>query len=183
MPSQRGQQVIICIIGAVIIGVFLTLWYLPLRRESQAVTEAKAQRAMAIAQGAADAKQLPLAKEQLSKLQTSIGDYEAKIPDQRAHGVFLHRIDELMREHSLSDQVITPGSEIETEKFNCIPVKMRCRGRLAQITDFYRRLQNLDRLVRIERVTLTNDSTYSGDVTMETEAFVYYKSEVGQDKV
>lgn len=173
----------ICIIGAVIVCVFLVLWYLPLRRKTQAVMEAKGGRALAIAQAAADAKQIPLVREQLSRLQTRIGDYEAKIPDQRAHGVFLHRIAELMREHNLSDQVITPRDEIETEKFNCIPVSMTCRGKLAQIADFYRCLQSLDRLVRIERVTLTNDPAYGGDVTMETEAFVYYKAKVGQEQV
>ena len=57
---------------------------------------------------------------------------------------------------------------------------MQCKGELAQISEFYRRLQTLDRLVRIEKVKLSNDNSYSGQVNMETEAVVYYRAKVGR---
>ena len=57
---------------------------------------------------------------------------------------------------------------------------MRCKGELAQMSEFYRQLQAQDRLVRIEKVTLSNDDNFSGQVSMETEAVVYYRAKVGQ---
>ena len=51
---------------------------------------------------------------------------------------------------------------------------------MAQMSEFYRRLQTQDRLVRIEKVKLSNDNSYSGQVNMETEAVVYYRAKVGQ---
>lgn len=180
MPFRDRQQVTICAMAAAIVCVFVLFWYLPLRSKTSAIKHAKAERAMSIAKGAADARQLPLLEEQLLKLEAKLGDYEANIPEQRSHGVFLHRIAELMKEHNLSEQVITPGEELEADKFNCIPVSMRCKGKLAQISEFYRRLQNLDRLVRIEKVKLSNDNSYSGQINMETEVVVYYRAKVGQ---
>ena len=183
MLFRIRQQIAICVIGAAIFCVFLAFWYLPLRRNARAIRQAKAERALVIAKGTADARQMPLLQEQLQELQARLGNYETNIPEQRALGVFLQRIADLIKDHDLNDQVITPGTEIKADKFNCIPVSMKCKGQLAQISEFYRRLQSLDRLVRIEQVTLTNDEKYSGRVTMETEAVVYYRAKVGQGQV
>ncbi|MHC4432084.1 MAG: type 4a pilus biogenesis protein PilO [Planctomycetota bacterium] len=180
MQFRDKQQITICFIAAAIVCVFVLVWYLPLRSKARAARRAKAERALAIAKGTADARQLPLLEEQLRKLQARLGDYEANIPGQRAHGVFLQRIADLMKEHDLKDQEIKPGQEIEADRFNCIPVVMRCKGELAQVSEFYRQLQAQDRLVRIEKVTLNNDDSYSGQVSMETEAVVYYRAKVGQ---
>ena len=76
--------------------------------------------------------------------------------------------------------MIEPRKEIKAEKLNCIPVNMRCKGRLTQIFEFYRRLQTMDRLIRIEQVKLFNDSDFGGEVGMEAMAFIYYRAEVGQ---
>jgi len=60
----------------------------------------------------------------------------------------------------------------------CIPVQMRCKGRLAQMFQFYRGLQALRRSIRVERVRMVNDGDFDGDVTMETEVVVYYRQAV-----
>ena len=180
MRFRDKQQITICVIAAAIVCVFVLFWYLPLRSKIKAAKRAKSERSIAIAKGTADAGQLPLLQEQLSKVEARLGDYEANIPGQREHGVFLQRIAELMKEHDLNEQEIKPGEEIEADRFNCIPVIMRCKGELAQMSEFYRRLQTQGRLVRIEKVTLSNDNSYSGQVSMETEAVVYYSAEVGQ---
>ena len=179
MLFRGKQQITICVIAAAIVCVFVLFWYLPLHSRTNAANKAKTERSLAIARGTADARQLPLLEEQLLKLEARLGDYEANIPGQRAHGVFLHRLADLMKEHDLSEQVITPGEEIDADRFNCIPIRMQCKGKLAQISEFYRRLQTQDRLVRIEKVKLSNDKSYSGQVSMETEAVVYYSAKVG----
>ena len=176
----QRQQLVIYVIAGSIVFAFVLFRYMPLRRKILAIEQVKTGQTLVIAKGAADGKQLPLLEEQLLKLQGELGNYEASMPDQRDLGGFLHRIADLMKEHSLTDQVITPGEEVRAEEFNCIPVSMRCDGELSQISEFYRRLQALDRLVRIEQVKFTNDNSYSGQVSMETNVVVYYKAVVVQ---
>jgi len=146
----------------------------------KAVRQTKAAQTLTIAKGTADNKQLSLLKEQLLKLQRELENYEANIPGQRDLGAFLHRIADLMNEHNLSEHVIEPHKEVKGEKLNCIPVNMQCKGKLDRIFEFYRRLQGLDRLVRIEQVKLTNESDYDGQGTMEARAVIYYGAKVGQ---
>ncbi|OHB77072.1 MAG: hypothetical protein A2Z25_20015 [Planctomycetes bacterium RBG_16_55_9] len=180
MLFGRSQQIAICAVAGAIACVFVIFWYLPLRKKMGMARQAKADQVLTNARGAADAEQLPVLEEQLQKLRIELQDYEAKIPDQRDFGAFLGRITDLMNEHSLKEQIIEPGEAVEADRFNCIPVNMRCKGRLRQIYEFYGRLQALDRLVRIEQVKLSNDAGYSGQVSMETKAVIYYRAGMGQ---
>ena len=166
--------------AGVIIGGFGLFRYLPLRRRIKALRQTKAAQTLTIAKGTADGKQLPLLKEQLLELQRELENYEANIPERSDIGVFLQKIAGLMNEHNLRGQVIEPRKEIKAEKLNCIPVNMKCKGRLTQIFEFCRQLQGMDRLIRIEQVKLFNDSDFSGELAMEAKAVIYYRPEVGQ---
>lgn len=156
----------------------MLLRYLPLRKRAQAVKLTKAAKMLAVSKGRAQREQLPVLEEQLLRLGQSIGEYEARIPRQRELGAFLHKIADLMDEHNLKEQVIKPGGQLKSEELNCIPVDMQCKGRLGEMFEFYKRLRALDRLVRIEQVKLTNDCNFSGEVTMETRAVIYYAAGV-----
>jgi Tfp pilus assembly protein PilO len=180
MLFREKQQVMICIIAGVIVCAFVLFWYLPLRQRMKAVEQVKVTQTLASAKGDADSKRLPVLKEQVLQLRSKLGNYEAKIPEQGALGTFVRQMADLMNEHNLREQVITPGAELEADRFNCTPVRMQCKGKLGQVFKFYQRLQSLDRLVRIEQVKLSNDSGYSGEVSMETRAVIYYRARVGQ---
>lgn len=177
---REKQQLTICVAAGVILGGFMLFRYLPLRREMKAARQTKAAQTLTIAKGTADGKQLPLLKEQLLELERELENYEANIPERSDIGVFLQRIAALINEHNLGGQVVEPRKEIKAEKLNCIPVNMQCKGKLTQIFEFYRRLQGMDRLVRIEQLKLTNDSDFNGEVGMEAKAVIYYRAEVGQ---
>ncbi len=180
MLFGRSQQIAICVVAGAIICVFVIFWYRPLREKMRIVKQTKTEQMLTIAKGMADAKQLPGLEGQLEKLQTELEGYEAKIPSQRDFGAFLSRITDLMNENNLKEQSIEPGDVVEVDKFNCMPLSMKCKGRLAQIYNFYDRLQSLGRLVRIEQVRLSNSPEYTGQISMETKAVIYYRAAVGQ---
>ena len=180
MFLRARQQIAICVLAVVMLGGFVLLRYLPLRAEMKSVKQTRAEQMLAAGKAQAESRQLPVLEEQLHNLQLSVGDCRVKIPQQRDLGAFLRRIADLMNANDLRDQVVAPGAEIEAEKLNCIPVNMQCRGRLAQIFEFYRQLEDLDRFVRIEQVKLTNDTSFSGRVTMETRAVIYYGADFEQ---
>lgn len=176
---ERQQIVILCLAGAMV-GGFVLFGYLPLRKRIKAVEQAKAARISAVAEASDESRQLPALEERLLKLRRAVGNYELSVPDRRELGVFLHSVADLMSEHNLKEQLIQPGREIKTDTLNCIPVNMQCKGRLKQIFEFYRQLQELDRLVRIEQVKLENENDFSGEVHAQTKAIIYYRPVAGQ---
>ena len=179
MVFKERKQIVICVLAVALIGGFLLLRYFPLKEKVRQAEQAKAVKALAIAKTFAERKQLPILQEQLLQLQDRVANYHENVPVQRDLGVFLRTIADLMNEHNLKEQVLAPGKEIQADELRCVPIDIQCRGNLAQFFEFYKTLQKLDRLVRIERVELKNDSDFDGDVSMKTKAVIYYRAEVG----
>ena len=175
MLLRERQQIAIFIIAGVLAAGFVFFRYLPLQKRTNALEQKQASYKLAIAKVSATAEQLPALKGQLLKLQSEVGNYEAKVPVQRSLGEFLQGIATLMNDHGLTEQLIEPGSEIEAEKLTCIPVSMRCSGTLNQVYEFYKSLQKLDRFVRMGHIKLVNDRRFNGQVTVQTSVTIYYK--------
>lgn len=180
MLFRERQQMVISAAAAVMICGFVLLRYLPLQRKMSSLRQAHTAQMLAISKTSAESKQMPAIKEQLQQLRTEIENYERRVPAQRELGEFLQKIANLMNECNLQGQVIQLGEEIKAGELSCIPVNMQCKGRLSQIFEFYRCVQGLDRLVRIEHVKLVNDGDFSGEVSMQTDAVIYYRAEAGQ---
>ena len=181
MFLRERQQIVILVAAALMASGFVLFRYLPLRREAKAVELSGTAQKTLIVQTLARKQQLPAMKEKLLELQEEVKNYERNIPVQTDLGEFLGKIAELMNQHNLSEQVIQPGEEIKAKQVNCIPVIMKCTGRLTQIRRFCESLQALDRSVRIEHFELVNDRDLSGLVGMETKAIIYYREKTGQD--
>lgn len=175
---REKQQIIILVIATVVIGSFVLFRYKPLHGEIHDIKQVRSTQLLTIAKGISDSKQLPLVMEQIKILDLQLQNFEARIPKKGTTGQFIRKITELMDRNDLEEKQITPRQEIKSEYLNCIPINMQCKGSMEQIFDFYRQLQNLERLVRIQNVRLNNDEEFSGRVNMDTELVIYYKADV-----
>ena len=177
---RERQQIVICVVAVAMVSGFVLFRYVPLQKRRKALEQKQTAQRLVIVKASAQSQQLPRLSEQLLELQRATENYEQQVPTQRELGVFLHRIANLMNKHNLEEQLIQPGKEMQTDELSCIPVNMQCKGKLAQVYEFYRRLQGLDRLVRIEQVKLVNESNFSGEVKIQTKAGLYYRPVTGQ---
>ena len=178
MLIQR-KQIVIFIVAAIAFGGFVLFRYIPLRKDLSAVKSARAEQNLIIAKGISDSEQLPVFTDQLHKLQEQLDNYEAKIPEKKDLGLFLKKISILMDSHSLKEQAIQPLEETRINELICIPVSMECKGNLIGIFEFYKNLQELDREIRIKKVKLKNGNDFNGEVKMETEIVIYYRTQAG----
>lgn len=179
---RERQQIAISVLAVVLVGGFVVLRYLPLRRQIKDISRQKTAEVLALRKGQTEREQLPLLREQLESLRLAVGNYEMSIPEHRSVGLFLRKIADLMNEFGLQDQAVTPGEEIVVNNLHCIPVQMKCTGRLSELFEFHKRLQGLDRLVRIENVTLVNNAELSGEIHMDIKTVIYYRAEAAGTK-
>jgi Tfp pilus assembly protein PilO len=168
---------LICVVAAMLAVDFILFGCLPLWRTKRAIGQTKSALTVAITKGTIGSGQLSALKQRLDRLQNLLANYEANVPGERALGGFLQQIADLMSKNSLSDQVVAPGEEIRADELNCVPLDVQCKGTIPQIFEFYKRLQALDRLVRIQQVRLENDKDFAGQVDMSTRAVIYYRSQ------
>ncbi len=177
---RERKQIIILVVAGVMVGGFVLLRYLPLRRERRAVMQAKAAQAFVLNKASLESSQFFTIRERLANIQKTAAKFEANVPAGRNLGGFLQEIANLMNELGLSEQQVQPGQETKTNNLNCIPVSMKCKGSLGQIFEFYKRVQTMDRLIRIEQVTLKNDNNFSGELSMQTKGIIYYRTKAEQ---
>lgn len=170
----KRQIIILGAAGLLLLG-FVFIIHLPLREKMKTVESKIALMKLVVEEAKNQKKELPVLRKQLEQLQAATLEYEQKLPEQRELGSFLQKIAGLMNKHNLKNQFIEPDKEIETEELNCAPVSMKCTGTLAQIFEFYKSLQRLDRLIRIQSVSLDKKNNIDGEVNMDTKAVIYYQ--------
>ncbi|MHC4843062.1 MAG: type 4a pilus biogenesis protein PilO [Planctomycetota bacterium] len=177
---EKRQVVIFCLTGLMIAG-FMCFRYIPLRKKMKMIEKSREENQMLISRASIESHQFLELQAEMQRLTEKIESYRKMIPSSRELGGFLQEITALMDEHQLTEQNVQPGKEVQLEGLMCIPVKMQCKGRLEQIFNFFRSLQKMDRAIRVEKVELINDQEFNGDVTMNTDASVYYEAQAPQE--
>jgi len=181
MLFRERQQVVIFALAVAMVSGFLVFRYLPLRKKIKEAGQKQQVQKAAVATTLLQTRRLPALEEQLKELKSSAGNYDARVPQHRDLGEFLQKIADLMNGHNLKEQLIEPGEQITAKQVSCIPVTIQCKGRLKQIFGFFESLQELDRLVRLEKIKLVNDKNFTGTVSMQTKAFIFYGKQASQE--
>jgi len=180
MRFRVKQQALILIAAAVLISTYVVVRYLPMRRVAADLRREKAAQNVLIASAQARQAELPKLQKRLDELKESLADFDSRIPFDTQLGQFLGPIAALMDKYGLTEQQIAPHEEIQAEPLVCTAVTMKCRGSLEQIRRFCRSLQELDRVVRIEKFHLVNDPEYTGQLRMEAETVIYHRLPQGK---
>jgi len=176
MFFQEKKQMMICVAGVLTVGGFMLVRYLPLQRMIDRIESKRQVAQTAIAEVTMKRQRFPQSQERLEELRERVQKFDLNVPLNRDLGGFLQQMATLMDDHELTEQQIQPGTAIAMKELNCIPISMRCKGGLTQIFEFFKSLRSLDRALRIGQVMLTNDTDFSGQVSMQTEATIFYRT-------
>ena len=179
--SGRKQQAWLYAIAVLFCADFVFYGYMPSHKRLQTLREAEIQQRCLIETAAAQSKELPALKVRLTNIEQIVEHYDSYVPEEASLGLFLQEIARIMTEHHLTDQVVVPGKEGESGGVGCTPVHVNCRGSLKDIFSFFHDFQSMDRLVRIEKVILQNDRDFTGRVTMDADAVIFYRPQAAQD--
>ncbi len=171
------QQLWVLAIGALFLADFILYGYLPSHERLQALAEAKGRQMELITTAESKSGTLPALVERLRETDRYAENYEQWIPSESGLGRFLGQVANIMTSNGLSDQDVVFGQERAAEDLMCIPVHMKCAGDLHGVFGFFRDLQGLGRLVRVERATLLNTKGFTGTVTMEADAIIFYRTQ------
>ena len=158
-----------------LVADFIWFGYLPSQDRLKALRQARRLQVARIDQAGHDRLQLPSLRDRLRRREAEIAQYEATLPRQRGMGQFLEDVSGLMARHGLAQQVMMPLDAVQVGSVSCLPITFRCQGRLAQIFAFYRDLADLDRLVRVQKLSLDNDD-FQGMVSMEAQVVIFYRT-------
>lgn len=177
----RKQQIWVYVVGILFVLDFLFYGYLPSHRQLELLQRAKGQHTQRIEAAASQEAMLPTLEERLAEAKATVKRYEGSIPSESALGLFMRQIGQIMAAHDLANQEVIPSQATEAGELQCIPVHMKCTGTLGGLFGFFQDLQGLGRLVRIEKTSFRNDAQLTGQITMQTEAVIFYRPSASQE--
>lgn len=169
--SKKQYKIIIS--SVLILGCLLG--FLSDRTRRQAIASQQREYSAELSQAIAASQQLEMLEAKLEKLEKEMESVESALPGDRKLGPFLQQMAAIMNKYGLSEQLIEPGIEIEGKSMTAIPVTMRASGKIDQLFSFYRDIKEQSRVVRIEEVILVNDPDYTGRLSMQTKAMIFYQ--------
>lgn len=176
MPRLERKQLVMSVAVVTLAAAFVLFQYLPLSKKAKSLEATNANLLVENAEADAHTAILPQLYKDIERIKGEVGDFDAKIPVGRSHGLFLQELTSVMQKRGLGELVVQPGKETETPDLSEIPVHIRCRGRLVQIFKFFKALEAFERIIQIEEVGLTADDTFSGMVTMQAKVNIFYRT-------
>jgi Tfp pilus assembly protein PilO len=171
----QKQQLWVMAIGALFVADFVFCGYWPTQHRLTSLKQKRVGYEQTIEIGRAKGAQLAAVRQRLTAAEETVRRYDAHVPAESSLGTFVRQASDLMTQHQLADQAVTNSKETPAGDLVCIPVRISGTGELKNVHGFFKDLRSLDRVVRIDRVSLKNDNGFSGRVTMNAEVIIYYR--------
>ncbi len=174
-PLEKQQIVIIGVVVA-IVGGFLVLECFPLQKKIRTLRAARLEQSMFSTKTAMNLQQMPILQKHLEDIEQTVDKITLKVPESPDLGPLLRQLASVMNKYKLRKQLIQPGTEQWVNQLCRIPLDVQCNGGLREIYKFFKAIEKLDRIIRIESVRLTSNTTLRGNIALSIQASVYYES-------
>lgn len=173
---EKEQLIIIGLALAIVFG-FVFFRYIPLARRVQEVKESKLRYSEETLRVKDQAQRLPIIIWKTEQLKGAVGDFDGKIPFVREFGSLWDQIATVMGKCGLKEQVIQPYGEVKGSEICLIPINMQCSGKFEEIFSFFQSIENFERVIRIESLSMSGSDLDDGgdNIKMTANANVYYR--------
>lgn len=172
-----GKNQILLFGTMVAVGVLLVvIGYVPIVWQKYVIDRALQRQSLTVEQVRDSIEQAAILEKQIADLKVRVGRFEQCVPADAQFSSLWRQIADLITDHDLQNQQVSPGAEIRYKDFNVVTLDIQCSGTLPKIFDFIRSLEQMDRLIRIGQMELKNDKNLSGQLTLSAKAEAYYRT-------
>ncbi|MCP4376296.1 MAG: type 4a pilus biogenesis protein PilO [bacterium] len=100
-------------------------------------------------------KTVPDLVKQVAAMRKRYKNFDRKLPDRQELGGFLKEISGYLGDEKFTEQVIEPGSPTQEELFHTLPIIMRFKGSYLTSVEFFKRIDEMKRLTRMQKLKIT----------------------------
>ena len=177
MRIGKDTWVVLGILAAMIIGAVIFIY----RGQGKKLDDLKAKitagKAALKTQGQTVAVVPELIK-QVGAMRARYKNFDRRLPVRQELGGFLRDISGYLSDKQFSDQLIEPGSPMREELFHTLPIIMRFRGSYLTSVDFFKRIDELERLTRIQKLKIMRKPVKDGEddekLDIELQLNIYF---------
>ena len=151
--------------------------YYPVHLQRQALRQILHKQEVKLDEIRGYAEKLPMLHREVKELEPQADDFARLFPGKQGFSELWQQIAVIMNSNHLSDQLVRPGEVTCSDNFCSIPLEIQCSGSFEDFFQFFRALENFDRLIRMEEIHIRNDNEISGRLTLHAKARVFYQPE------
>ena len=111
-------------------------------------------------------------------MRTRYKNFDRRLPVRQELGGFLQDISAHLGDEKFSAQLIEPGSPTRENLFHTLPIIMRFKGSYLTSVDFLKRIDEMERLTRIQKLKITKKPVKGdedeGKVDIELQLNIYF---------
>jgi len=100
---------------------------------------------------------VPDLRRQVDEMKLRYKDLDRRLPKQKELHGFLKEISENLEKEKLSSPFIEPGNTAREDTFHTLPIIMRFQGNYLSLASFLKRIDTMERLTRVQKLTITTD--------------------------
>jgi Tfp pilus assembly protein PilO len=148
--------------------------YTPQTRKLESIRTGLASRKLALVENSKKAAVVPRMMREVQTLKSRYKNFDSRLPRSKELGGFLQEITGIQQNSALVDPRMETGSPVTEELFNTMPIKMRLHGRYLALTDFLRRLTDMQRLTRVQRLMISIPEKEGDGLSIELLLNIYF---------
>ena len=153
MKLTRESVIMLVVLAGLVIGSYLGV-YRPQARATAAVREQIATRKAQLATNSAQAAVVPDMVRKIEALKNRYTDFDSQLPQSKELGTFLKAIAAVQSQSDLAGGRMDTQNPVTGQLYNTMPISMRQTGPYLALTDFLRRVNEMDRLTRVQRLVI-----------------------------
>ncbi len=173
MRIERDQLMLIGTMVAMF-GAFIAFGYMPIHgQRKQARGQIEAYRTQ-LGMDLAGSKELPKLEAEVVALREACSGAQRDVPTQSELASLLRALSsELDRQHA-TDKEVQTRAVVQGADYNVLPVSLRFSSSFRSVYAFLRQVESMPRLIRIDRMELTNKPDSGGRLNAHIELSTFF---------
>lgn len=169
LPNFQKMLIMFGMLGLV---VFLYFWllYLPKQQEIKSLQETLSKTEVDLAEKKAIADNLPKFQEEVARLDEELQKQLKKLPNKAEIPKILRTISNLGKKAGLEFTLFSPQPESTRDFYAEVPLQITVEGNYHQIAVFFDKVSQLNRIVNVKGITMTQPHKKGGKTMVNANA-------------
>jgi type IV pilus assembly protein PilO len=168
LPAYQRLMILLGAL-ALIVGLLVYLFYLPLQEEYGRLKTQNATLQVKVEEDTRIASNLPAFKAEYQKMEQQLESALAELPNDREIPTLLTSIASMAKDNGLEVLRFKPGKENPKGFYAEVPVELKLVGSFHQVAMFYQAVSNLSRIVNIGNLNIAVSSGKSNENLLSVE--------------
>jgi type IV pilus assembly protein PilO len=168
LPAYQRLMILLGAL-ALIVGLLVYLFYLPLQEEYGRLKTQNATLQVKVEEDTRIASNLPAFKAEYQKMEQQLESALSELPNDREIPTLLTSIASMAKDNGLEVLRFKPGKETPKGFYAEVPVELKLVGSFHQVAMFYQAVSNLSRIVNIGNLNLAVSSGKGNENLLSVE--------------